>query len=558
MSGSLSRITSLLANELTAHEYRAGSPTFVRAAKGLGLTRPVAHLSFSDSLVYRAIVVQSQNSLAQATPSWARMGRRDAADGDLGGESGWFRAWLARQKKIWVMTEMCDWLVESDIANYFPTIGIPQVCDYVRAQSSLSDESVRLLRHVLERLSPLVEYRTLPSGGLAQEFSDSSRVIAHAYLSSLDHAFSVEGDAGRFTRWVDDIIVGADTWPEALMVVKRIQLELEKLGLYPNAAKTRIYRRGDFVRDYMKVENDFLGLVEDENPLTSARRQEFQRRLHTHIQMPEPRPKGWARVTRRYYTNSRRLGDTYLLGNWTRHLSTNPESAAHILEYLRTFPLTTKRVRDLSVVLDQFGGVYEDVEIFAMEFAATAPISRDPAVRDQVTDFALRRISDRATYGHEVAAAAAVAVARLGTRNGMTSLRRLLPELLISDTSLRRQILPIAFGLDWLDEDSLRKAGFNSEREGAWQIEFLLAVAHGDKKAMDMAFSVLKPTQRQSPSRWAVRPRLMFLAPLVARSDRSRYAAELGPWLQRLMSNDQPLRDRCAEGWYRFALHRSP
>lgn len=343
----LSGITSLLAKELKAHRYRAGSPTFVRAAKGLGLTRPVAHLSFSDSLVYRSIVVQGQNSLAKATPPWARMGRRDASDTDMGGESGWFRAWLARQKKIWVMTETCDWLVESDIANYFPTIGIPQVCDYVRAQSNLSDESVRLLRHVLERLSPLVEYRTLASGGLAQEFSDSSRVIAHAYLSSLDHAFSTEGDAGRFTRWVDDIIVGADSWAEAHTVVKRIQLELEKLGLYPNAAKTRIYRRADFVWAYMKVENDFLGLIEEENPLPPAQRLEFNRRLSAHVQMPDPRPKGWARVMRRYYTNSRRLGDTYLLGYWTRHLSTSPESAAHILEYLRVFPLTTKTVRDL-------------------------------------------------------------------------------------------------------------------------------------------------------------------------------------------------------------------
>jgi hypothetical protein len=68
----------------------------------------------------------------------------------------------------------------------------------------------------------------------------------HTYLYEVDQAFEPEGVAGRYSRWVDDIVIGAPSREEGLQYVKRAQLALEKMGLSPNPTKTRVVSRAEF------------------------------------------------------------------------------------------------------------------------------------------------------------------------------------------------------------------------------------------------------------------------------------------------------------------------
>ena len=153
-----------------------------------------------------------------------------------------------------------------------------------------------------------------------------------------------EGTAKRYSRWVDDVVIGGSSRQEALQQVPRAQGSLEELGLYPNAAKTRILAASTFADDYMKDENDYLGIVQEELAASiPVFRPQFRERLERHVKSPR-RPKAWGRVLRRYSTVSRRLEDQYLLRWWPRHLEESPDSARNILDYLATFQLTEARL----------------------------------------------------------------------------------------------------------------------------------------------------------------------------------------------------------------------
>ena len=284
-----------LCREVRAGTYRAGAPEVVRSAKSMGLTRPLAFLSIRDLLLYKTIVAKAENSLIQKSRPWTRFGRADTGDentGDTLAVSGWFRDWLRRQGQIWVITENQPWLIETDIANFFPYIYISSVLSHVLSHSNLGEDAVRLLDHMLRQFSPMTQYRRSPLVGLPQESFDCSRILAHTYLNPLDDAFEAEGNLKQYSRWMDDIVIGANSKEEALQKVQRVQDALEQLGLYPNTAKTRIIKAEEFSNDYMKDENDYLGEVDER--FKSKQPEDiavFRSRLRHHLRIREPRPK---------------------------------------------------------------------------------------------------------------------------------------------------------------------------------------------------------------------------------------------------------------------------
>ena len=157
-----------------------------------------------------------------------------------------------------------------------------------------------------DHIAHLANWRPTP-GAIRRQPNASSHVLATGRTRS----FEAEGNAKRYSRWVDDIVIGAMTRTEALGQIRRVQLALEALDLYPNAAKTRIIDALDFTIDYMKS---------DQRPPRRAGRRiqggdtdvtsRFQSALNSHLSLEQaPRPKAWERVLRRFYTLSRTLDD---------------------------------------------------------------------------------------------------------------------------------------------------------------------------------------------------------------------------------------------------------
>jgi hypothetical protein len=458
----LSSVIETLCQELRDGSYRAGHPEFVRSAKGGGLTRPIAYLPLRDLLLYKTIVSLGENALLASSKPWTRFGRMDVDDKKDGGDSlsasGWFNDWLKRQGQVWTITENHNWLIETDIANFFPYVNVAWVIRHVLANSNLDEHVARLLEHMLRRFSPMDEYRVSPLVGLPQEHFDCSRILAHTYLNPVDSEFEPEGKARQYSRWMDDIVIGAATPEEALRKVARAQTSLERLGLYPNTAKTRIIPARRFVADYMKDENDYLGEVEERLESGAAEDMaKFRSRVRELVRMRDPKPKAWSQVLKRYYTTSKSLRDTTLQSLSYDHIRQYPTCARHVFEYLRTFQLTTARHRRLAEILGQLGGVYRDVEILAHEYLSTAPNVSSAALRTQVVCWALEVLDRECERDPRLAAAACVTVGKFGFESDIGELHRRLRDGRWPDNPARQQALVVLVGhLFYQQQTSLR------------------------------------------------------------------------------------------------------
>ncbi len=438
-----------ICRQLLDGTYRPVAPEWIRSAKQVGLTRPLAYLRVRDELVYKGLVSLAENDLVRASPRWARLGRAQTVDDESStlAESGWFRAWLARDGKLWVMNASCEWLVESDISNFFPSVHVADVSAFVLENSRLGVGLTRLLEYMLQVFSPVAAYHPSRVGGLPQEGFDVSRVLAHVFLKSLDDEFTLEGQNDRYSRWVDDLVIGTDTWDEALQVVRRIQLALEALGLHPNAAKTRIIKSDDFRLDYMKDENDYLGEIDDAiRAGNQVNRAEFVEALAGHLSR-RSRPKAWGRVLRRFYTNSRRLREPRLIDRWPEHLELSPDSARNIFEYLATYRLTQSRFDTLQEVLNRFGGVYEDIEILAHEYLCAAPNVGSDQLRRAIGSWSLALVRRYAADSPRMAASACLTLGKFGLQDQLVDLRSELSKWR-QDTALRMQAVTVLFGAD--------------------------------------------------------------------------------------------------------------
>ena len=546
----LDNVIADVCQQLLAGTYRPRPPEWIRTAKRVGLTRPLAFLNVRDELVYRALVGLAENDLLARSTNWTRLGRADPGkeDGaDTIAESGWFRAWLKRDGQLWIMNSAHDWIVESDVSNFFPSVHVSDVCAHVQANSRLGIGLVRLLEFMLQTFSPMAAYHPSRVGGLPQEGFDVSRVLAHTYLGPLDDEFSAEGANDRYSRWVDDVVIGADTWDEALRIVQRVQGSLEDLGLYPNAAKTRIIPSAEFRSDYMKDENDWLGEFDKDVRAGTANRVVFEERLRRHLAL-KTRPKGWPRVLRRFYTTARTLRSQVLIDLWPEHVDVSPDSARAVFDYLSTFRLTPRRFRRLLEVLDRFGTVYEDMEILAHEYVCSTPCNNSVPLRREIADWALGVVKREASSRPRISAVAAMTVGKFGLDEHLDDLK-LEFETWRGDSVARTQAAIILLATNRLTDADVSALIGRSQLETIEALEFILALKRGEAQALGMTLSSMTPVGRHQPQRFVTKPRFIFLAPFVSTADPSRYGRASKQWLKRLQSNEPALRDHVAELW---------
>jgi hypothetical protein len=539
-----------LQREVLAGRYRAGAPEIIRAAKSVGLTRPLAFLQPLDLLLYKAIVASAQATLLRESPSWTRLGRFDAREDDASpAESGWFRSWLKRQGQVWRITTNHEYVVETDIANFFPYVHLPGVLAHLLENSNLSAEVVRLLDHMLRQFSPMSEYRQMPTTGLPQENFDSSRVIAHTYLKVIDLEFEEEGRADRYSRFMDDIVIGADTESEALLLVQRVQFALERVGLYPNPAKTRIVPRNTFTTEYMKDENDYIGEISESLDKGLAfDMTELRGRVRAHMGIDRSSVRVWNRVLRRYLTVLRRLRDPMLIDQAFDLLQSTPDSARQLFDYLSVFSITPKKLTRLQGVLDNLGRVYEDIDLLAMEYLASAPNRKNQFFWSTIAAFGLERALAAIEISPRQAAAGFVVAGKFG---GITALEPLDSELntsLREDSVARQQALLVLLGKGILSMDEIETLPPYGGSQSLSHLAFLRALGSAEGRAVNLALGLLKPTRRTNPVRYAMRPRALFLAPIL-RESAPEQARVLGHYSNQLRKNIADLRDARSETW---------
>ena len=530
--------------------YRAKPPEIVRGAKSLGLTRPLAFIDISDLIIYRSIVSLMETDLLREMQPWSRLGRIHSQQDDQNftAESGWFRAWMRRNSQLWTITEHYSWIVETDVSNFFPSIHLDTVIDHLLTHSKIGVDVARVLSYMLREFAPLPEYRVSPVVGLPQDSFDCSRVIAHSFLGQVDEEFSEEGRNNSFSRYMDDIVIGATSREAGHKLVNRTQKSLERLGLYPNTAKTRVIRRRDFIDDMMKDENDYIGDVENTfKDGRSVSLTEIQSRLNLHLRLT-PKPRGWERVLRRYYTLSRHLRLTHLLDVAFEHIGQYPGSTRSILDYCATYPLTPRRVERLRKTVDTACSMYEDIQQLAFEYLSIAPNLKNRRLSSTICGWMKDVLQQEHDRNGRLGAVACILLAKFGGDAELDFLEQLLKSGTNDPAVMRVQLLVILTAASRLSIPEV--IGYSGEsRPMAEAAHFVSGLLDGNRKYVGMALNVIKPRERREPRIYMIPPRGMFLSPIAEQGRPESVDIARSRWRNILRTNAIGFSDDTGKKW---------
>lgn len=211
---------------LLQRDARPGRPLSIPVPKTSLSTRPAVDLLPADRIAFQNLVDTFAWEKLADLPDWvcgwcykkSPTGPRDLAE-----NSHEWRRYEALLDAAW--EDEPKFILVTDIAGFFQTI--PHLL--LRQELDDVDGDVRAL---------LMDYLQVwqPRGvGLPQRVLGSS-LLANIYLSSVD---AVLGDYNA-VRWMDDIAVFCSSRREGVKAFQRIEESLNRLGLFPNPAKTHL------------------------------------------------------------------------------------------------------------------------------------------------------------------------------------------------------------------------------------------------------------------------------------------------------------------------------
>jgi hypothetical protein len=565
----LETLVAALAKDIKSGRYTPERGEIVRSAKAKGLSRPLCFLTARDALVYRAITWLARDQLMAAAQTWVGVNHADKGSSktkpndDAGDSFDWFRFWLARQGHIIQMVDdpEVEYFVESDIANFYPSIRLEAIREHLHSQTDLEKEAVRLCVQIIDGVMPRKDYSEVSMMGLPQEQIGSSRDIAHSLLAHVDKEFEKEGKVGRYTRYMDDILIGVKHPRQGELAMSRLQRSLETLGLYPNAAKTTITKSKDYLDEAMVSANAEIDRLTHE----AEKRERGQpalvilpndllneiKELSSHHRLLERRPKRWSRVTRRIYTLHRTVGIEDWVSYWVDDVYEDPGSAAAILEYVRSWPLSENAAAGLARLSADLGDLYADISLLCAEVVASAPVADDAHMQMHiygVANLEFSRLTERPrTLERErLAAAWLVAAWKFANEAQRQQLLSRVPASSDALSPVRVQALPLlaASGRS-LSEWVAAKPGL--AWENAMAAEYLRSLQENGDKAIGVALNLLTPAIRLKPSRFTMLPRAVPLMDIVGRSASDRLLETAPKMLGKLQKNAERLRDHRLE-----------
>ena len=395
-----------LRSSLLASRYRPCATTVIRAAKRAGLTRPLQFLDITDSIVIESCTSVLAPKLHAHMADCVFFGRsHKKADDDCDPYEAWFEAWLRRDRRLRGMLadRQLTWIVKADIGNFFPTVSHRLLRQLVAGTTGAEQRLTDLVFFLLEELTWRPDFTQNREIGLPQLSDDASRILAHAFVSQLDEAFSEEVDQGRYARWVDDVVIAVRSHGETFSVLARFEDALSRLGLFPNAAKCRAVHVQDFAAEMSTRENDYLDRVhsftEGDSAVRPVRRSAFVRRAQAHLQIaPEGRLSTWDRLLRRYYTEARRIESDVLEQHALEHIRDFPETTPKVIDYLRGRPFAGDVMRGLFRYLKSGHNIHHDVEALIWDFICDWRIPTSYASRSGLADRAMNAFLGRGGF----------------------------------------------------------------------------------------------------------------------------------------------------------------
>jgi len=193
---------------------------------------------------------------------------------------GTFASWLNFQKALFNFSKTRNFIVVTDIANYYDSISYVHLRNAISSISGVDECVIDMLIYVLSDLLWQPDYTPRIEVGLPQINIDAPRLLAHCFLYELD-TFLASDPNRDFVRYMDDIDIGVDSIVDAKRALKAVDLVLQTKQIRLNSGKTTILTRGEALAHFRVGENAKLDVVKAsvEARLKSGLPLERQRRV---------------------------------------------------------------------------------------------------------------------------------------------------------------------------------------------------------------------------------------------------------------------------------------
>lgn len=405
-------------------------------SKRSGAYRELVFPALIDGIVGRCIIDAIEPLVTRDDDGKTFSGRSHFSNTrEPGDYDDWFQVWQDFTSAVdkAARSDGFTYVFDTDVNDFFPSVDRVRAKALIAARTSAHPSLLELLFYCLEAWIPRFAYA--PMTGLPVEPNDVSRVVAHAYLKSVDAVFKKREDC-IYLRYVDDTVVFCRDVASANAIRRLHHLELRQLGLNPNAAKSEIMAVEQFQSRRHRDINLRLQAAKNKRDKAAIDKAAIE-----WFDLDPREINSWDKVAKVLYSIARQLKAEALRPFVVRHSCKVPSVARVALRYLVTFDLTEEELRELLILAK------DDLDMETAICLATSILDAriDPAWSGIVVDTALgqlrRRINHHGT-GY-LKAQWLLVVHKYGARRDRDQLRSLGPNL-VDDSQWRLHYLYVA------------------------------------------------------------------------------------------------------------------
>lgn len=223
--------------------------------KSKGLCRQIVIPSARDALVLQCLSDALYSEIRGKAPTDRSFFEpEEHRFSNVRSEYGTFASWLNFQRELFNFSKTRDFVVVTDIANYYDTISYHHLRNVISSISGVEECVLDMLIYILADLLWQPDYTPRIEVGLPQINLDAPRLLAHCFLYELD-AYLASDSSRDFVRYMDDIDIGVDSAVAAKQILKSVDLVLQTKQVRLNSGKTKILTRLEAQQHFRIFEN---------------------------------------------------------------------------------------------------------------------------------------------------------------------------------------------------------------------------------------------------------------------------------------------------------------
>lgn len=355
--------------------YSVGTPLIYKTEKKYGICRHMVIPQPEDALILQCLIEQISSSILKKQPSENAFYSRDKHNVKKPHEAveyglGFRGQWKALQKKIYNFTDACDYLVVTDLTNYFDSIDLSELRRVFVSYTEADEVIIDLIFRIVEGLSWKPDYLPYSHRGLPTVNIEPIRLLAHSFLFEVDQILK-EKTNENFTRWMDDITCGVNDKRKGIELLSDVSDVLKSRGLALNLSKTQILSASEANFHFQIKQNleidDYESLRAGTQEAKEAER-ELWLKYKTHFKNRSP--KAWDKIAKRYITTFGKLGSDRLLVDLSERYIANPGLRTNYLIYLSMRGYSSKASKCVLDILSKIDP-FDDLSLFQISDLVT-------------------------------------------------------------------------------------------------------------------------------------------------------------------------------------------